>query len=105
MAKRGRQASVDKLLAKLRDLDNQRRAVMEGIKAAVAHVLEADAPVARKTKRRTPTLAQDGIQTSGSVVYEVRKRAPMSAAARAKIAAAQRKRWAKQKKAAKGLNN
>lgn len=95
MAKRGRTASVDKLLARLKELDSERIAVMAGIKAAVGHILGSDTPAPRAAKLKSPQ--PKSMPTDTAPV--VKKRAPMSAEARAKIAAAQRKRWAKQKKA------
>ncbi len=96
MAKRGRTASVDKLLARLKALDTERVAVMAGIKAAVGHILSGEAP--KTVSAKSVFTAKPASAASGQAAASVRKRAPMSAEARAKIAAAQRRRWAKHKK-------
>lgn len=87
MASRTRRSgstSVDKLIAELSRLDARRRDIVAAIKSAIAPIgatLEGGAGggVVKKTGRRP------GFK--------------MSAAAKAKIAAAQRARWAKVKKA------
>lgn len=95
MAKRGRTASVDKLLARLKELDAERVAVMAGIKAAVGHILGSDEPAPRAAKAKPAQVKPEHPAPAPAV----KTRPPMSAEARAKIAAAQRKRWARQKKA------
>lgn len=99
MAKRGRTASVDKLLARLKELDGERLAIMAGIKAAVGHILGHESQNRTETRKKTAKV-KPFEAPAAKVKAPVRKRAPMSAEARAKIAAAQRRRWAKQKKAA-----
>ena len=95
MAKRGRTASVDKLLARLNELDKERVAVMAGIKAAVGHILGGETPAPRPAKSKS----SQNTAVPPAAAPAPSKRAPMSAEARAKIAAAQRRRWAKQKTA------
>lgn len=95
MAKRGRATSVDKLLARLKELDRERVAVMAGIKAAVGHIFTGDAPGKAPKKAAKPPKMNPPVPDA-----PVTTRAPMSAEARAKIAAAQRRRWAKHRKAA-----
>ena len=93
MAKRGRTASVDKLLARLTELDRERVAVMAGIKAAVGHIFSGGSQKTSQAKHKA-------VKTRpAKATAPVRKRKPMSAEARAKIAAAQRRRWAKHRKA------
>lgn len=94
MAKRGRAASVDKLLARLKELDHERVAVMAGIKAAVGHIFVGDPPKSSLKKVKPPKM------NAPVPAATTTTRAPMSAEARAKIAAAQRRRWAKHRKAA-----
>jgi hypothetical protein len=92
MAKRrGRQVSLDGLVARLSALDEERVAIQRRIVGAIRS-LGVPSPISfgpsSKGHRRSP----GGTKPKGA-----RKRRKMSAEARAKIAAAQRKRWAKQK--------
>ena len=101
MAKRGRSASVDRLLARLKSLDSERKAIIVGIKAAIAHVMDGEEPLplgAKKTKAQAKVKAVAGGSDPVGIM-PVRTRRAMSAEARAKISAAQKKRWAKQKRA------
>jgi hypothetical protein len=87
MARRGRKTgsvSVDKLIAELSSLDARRRDIVAAIKAAIAPLGTA-------------------LQSGGVLGPKKTGRRPgfkMSAAAKAKIAAAQRARWARVKKKA-----
>ncbi len=64
---------------------------------------ELDAEIARLTQVRNLLAGGNGDNVPSLVVARKsrKKRKPLSAEARERIAAAQRKRWAKQKKAAK----
>jgi hypothetical protein len=75
---------------------------------AIANIVAAlDEEIARFQEVRRLLLADDiaingrgakSIQTVANLTKLARKRKPLSAAARARISAAQKKRWAKQKK-------
>ena len=96
MAKRrGRQISLDGLVARLSALDKERIAIQQRIVSAVRS-LGVPSPFSFGAASRGRRGRPAGTKTRG-----VRKRRKMSAEARAKIAAAQRKRWAKQKAGSK----
>jgi hypothetical protein len=78
------------LLADLRKAEQQFVKQLAGIRAAISS-LEFGGAV-------SPSVPWPGMHEHGGVV---RKRRKMSAAARAKISAAQKKRWAKQRASAK----
>lgn len=91
------------MLARLNELDKERKAITAAIKGAVAHVMEGEAPFPLGAKKRKKA-AGGGNDPVGIVrpkPLAAPKKRTMSAEAREKIAAAQRKRWAKQKRAAK----
>ena len=96
MAKRrGRQVSIDRLLATLRDLDRQRVEVTNRLKSALNTALSGvPSPFSPLS---TASGTRRGRPTGSTKTRETRKRRKMSAAARAKISAAQKKRWAAQK--------
>lgn len=100
MAKRGRMPSVDKLLARLKALDTERTSIMAGIRAAVAHVVDAEAPVVRKYQKKTAAIASGVADAASALVADVKAKRTMSPEGRAAIAAAQKRRWAKIRKAA-----
>lgn len=85
MAKRrGRPVSLDGLMAELRFLDAKRKQLVANIQDVVSSVVGAGAVPARRVRSVGSTKAASP-----------RKRRRMSATARAKIAAAQKARWAK----------
>jgi hypothetical protein len=101
MAKRrGRQVSLDGLAKRLSDLDKERQAIQGRIVSAIKSLGVPSPfswlPASTATGRRGRPAGSKNVKTKGR-----RKRRKMSAAARAKISAAQKKRWAKQKATAK----
>ncbi len=102
MAKHGRTTSVDKLLSRLKDLDSERKAIVNGIKAAIAHVMDGEAPFPLGAKKgKAKAQVTGAVATDRIGIEPIRKKRKMSAAGRAAIAAAQKARWAKFKKVAK----
>ena len=93
MAKRrGRTVSLDGLVAALSELDRQRKAITDQLRAAIGKALsDVPSPFSTGLKRGRPAGSKN-VALKGA-----RKRRKMSAAARAKISAAQKKRWAKMK--------
>ena len=105
MAKRGRTASLDKMVARLKELDKERKALMAGLAAAFSSLSgENPFPWSRTRSRRgrPPASADSGgavgnarrAASGGAVGNGARQRKPMSQDARDKIAAAQKARWA-----------
>jgi hypothetical protein len=91
MAKRrGRGVSLDGLMAELRSLDTRRTEIVSSIQNALASVTGGMVSPAAGRRRGRPAGSTN--KTKGT-----RKRRTMSDAARAKISAAQKKRWAKHK--------
>jgi hypothetical protein len=102
MAKRGRTTSIDKLLSRLKDLDSERKAIVDGIKAAVAHIMDGEAPLPLRVKKgKTKAKAASSVTADPIEIEPIRKKRKLSAAGRAAIAAAQKARWAKYKKVGK----
>ena len=102
MAKRGRRAratSLDGLVGQLQALNDQRRRVINQIRAATDRLLAGDGPFGRRSQRGGAATAASA-SANGEIPVRRRKRRKMSAEAREKIAAAQRARWAKHRKAA-----
>ena len=94
MAKRGRPAratSLDGLVAQLSALDQQRKKVVDQIRQATNRLLSGENPF--------PWRKQGRPGADGEAGGRKRKRRKMSKEAREKIAAAQRARWARQKRA------
>jgi hypothetical protein len=92
MAKRGRSMSLDKLVSQLSALDSQRKTLVSKLRMAVA-AWSGDNPFPRKAS----TTGRSSRGRKKVAHGRGRKRRKMSAAARAKISAAQRARWATQK--------
>jgi hypothetical protein len=92
MAKRARRpkGTLVSLVRKLESLDAERRAVIAGIRAATESLLGGGVVTGGDTVRATAGGRQGGR----------RKGFTLSAEARAKIAAAQKRRWAAQRKKA-----
>jgi len=88
--------SIDGLMAELASLDVRRKQIQASIQAAVSSVISGiPSPFSSGRKRGRPAGSKN-VATKAT-----RKRRKMSKEARAKIAAAQRARWAKQKGTAK----
>jgi hypothetical protein len=92
MAKRARRpkGTLAALVRKLESLDAERRAVIAGIRAATESLLGGGGTTGGDTVRSTGNRRRGGR----------RKGFTLSAEARAKIAAAQKRRWAAQRKKA-----
>ena len=97
MAKRGRkpQSPLSAMVQRLEQLDTERKALVSGIQAAMSSLLSG-----RISARRGGTTAAIENVPQPPSLKERKKRAAMSQEARDKIAAAQRRRWAKVRKAA-----
>jgi hypothetical protein len=87
-----RAVSIDGLVATLKSLDQQREAVTARLKSALNSALSGVSSTFSTVSTGTYRRGRPPGTAKGT-----RKRRKMSAAARAKIAAAQRARWAKQK--------
>jgi hypothetical protein len=88
-----------RLVNGLKRAERELQAQLTGVRAAISS-LASGAPAGRKRGRRGRSRSRT--QSAAAVVTTVRKkRKPMSAEARAKIAAAQRARWAKHNAAKK----
>jgi hypothetical protein len=100
VAKRGRRrrtTSLDGLVEELKRLDRQWLSVADQIRRATDALLSGENPL-RWGRNRRPMRAA----TAGTAkLIRRRARRKMSAAARAKISAAQKARWAKQKREGK----
>ena len=100
MAKRrGRRVSIDGLLATLKDLDRQRSEVTNRLKSALSAALSGVPSPFSTLSAGTNSRRGRAAETTNT--RGTRKRRKMSAAARAKISAAQKKRWAAQKSGTK----
>ena len=86
-----RTVSLDGLVAQLHELDKQRQSVIDQIRGTTERLISGENPF-RRQKRRAAAAIAGTTKTTGR-----RRRRKMSAAARAKISAAQKARWAKQK--------
>lgn len=92
MAKRRRTFSLDTLMAELSQLDSRRKQVVASIQNAVSSVLGGVPSPFSVGPKRGRRAGSKNVAPKGA-----RKRRKMSAAARAKISAAQKKRWAAQR--------
>jgi hypothetical protein len=86
--------SIDGLMAQLSNLDTQRRAIVAQIQHAVSSLVGGGSEAPRRRGR--PAGSKNTATTAAP-----KKRRKMSAKARKAISDAQKKRWAKQKAAAK----
>lgn len=94
MAKRGRQVSLDGLVARLGALDRERADILSRLSGAVSALGGGGETVPSPFQRRGPGRPPgSGKEKSGR-----KRKFKMSAEGRAKIAAAQRARWAKVKR-------
>ena len=103
MAKRGRPArssTLDGLVGQLHTLDKQRRRVINQIRQATDRLLSGENPFPWSSQRGRAAAGGPAAAANGDTTVRKRKRRRMSAEAREKIAAAQRARWAKYRKAA-----
>ena len=75
MAKRGRTTSIDKLLSRLKDLDSERKAIVDGIKAAVAHIMDGEAPLPLRVKKgKTKAKAASSVAADPIEIEPIRKK-------------------------------
>jgi hypothetical protein len=98
VAKRGRKprvTSLDGLVGQLQALDRQRQSVINQIRQATDRLLGGEGSAARGRRGRPVSAAAAGSAGTG---LRKRKRRKMSREARAKIAAAQKARWARYRK-------
>jgi len=95
MAKRGRSVSLDGLVARLSALDKERVDILRKLSGAISALGGEHVPWPFRTPGSVRPL---GSGTTNAKPGRKRK-SKMSAAGRAAIAAAQKKRWAKIKKA------
>ena len=86
-------AVIANLVAGLKRAERSLEAQLKGIRAAIGS-LAGGAPGIPKRRRASGTKKTKGASKRAAVAVK-RKRKPMSAEARAKIAAAQRARWAR----------
>jgi hypothetical protein len=97
MARRGRAVSIDGLVKQVNRLDAQRKALVARIRRVVDATLSTVEESVQLAGEGTGFVA--GVRGPGKAVKRVRRK--MSAAARKAISDAQKRRWAKQKAAAK----
>jgi hypothetical protein len=106
MAKRGRSASLDRMVSRLKELDKERKAILAGLTAAFSSLSGGESPFPwgkQPGRRGRPRRSADSggavgnarrADSGGAVGNGARQRKPMSQEARDKIAAAQKARWA-----------
>jgi hypothetical protein len=95
MAKRGRQVSIDALLAELMSLDARRRQLVQQIQSAVSQLLPGSGEIPAGLTRARGRVAGAVKAVKGA---RKRTRKPMSAAARKAVGERMRKYWAARRK-------